>query len=204
MKTDPPHRHHLCSVGDACLPAPLWSSCLPSPSHRRMSNIVLSNMTVPCDLCLRVSACVCVCVSLAERDVICDRNASEVAKHDCDMSVVCFLGGKDEDTASSLPTFFSRLSSSFDSLGRNATSRPADGSLSSPKPQLSSHLERLGCVYSQKNSALYDFVLFYPWSDDHTTIWMSPHLPDYFSHQPLGFKPRLFLGLDLVFFVCFF
>lgn len=145
-----------------------------------------------------------VCVSLAERDVKCDRNASEVAKHDCDKSGF-FLGGggKDEDSASSLPTFFPRLSSSFDSLGRNSTSRPADGSLSSPKPQLSSHLERLGCVYSQ-NSALYDFVLFYPWSDDHTTIWMSPHLPDYFSHQPLGFKPRLFLGLNLVFFSSFF
>lgn len=141
--------------------------------------------------CVFVKVRVCVCVSLAERDVKCDRNASEVAKHDCDMSVVFFWGGKDEDSASSLPTFFSRLSSSFDSLGRNSTSRPADGSLSSPKPQLSSHLERLGCVYSQ-NAALYDFVLFCPWSDDHTTIWMSPHLPDYFSHQPLGFSPASF------------
>lgn len=34
-----------------------------------------------------------VCVSLAERDVKCDRNASEVAKHDCDKSGF-FLGGE--------------------------------------------------------------------------------------------------------------
>lgn len=34
------------------------------------------------------------CVSLAERDVKCDRNASEVAKHDCDMSVVFWGEGK--------------------------------------------------------------------------------------------------------------
>lgn len=28
--------HHLCSVGDVCLPEPLCSSCLPSPSSSRM------------------------------------------------------------------------------------------------------------------------------------------------------------------------
>lgn len=131
-----------------------------------------------------------VCVSLAERDVKCDRNASEVAKHDDDMSV--FLGGgKDEDSASSLPTFFSRP---FLLLRFPGTQLHQSTSRWQPlltKPQLGSPLERLGCVYSQ-NSALYDFVLFYPWSDDHTTIWMSPHLPDYFSHQPLGFRPASF------------
>lgn len=37
-------------------------------------------------------------------------------------------------------------------------------------------------------SAFRDFVSFYPWSDDHTNIWMSPHLPDYYSHQPPGFS----------------
>lgn len=72
-----------------------------------------------------------VCVSLAERDVKCDRNASEVAKHDDDMSV--FLGeGKTRTAPPLYQHSFPALSSSFDSLGRNSTSRPADGSLSSP------------------------------------------------------------------------
>lgn len=121
-----PHRHHLRSVGDACLPAPLWSSCLPSPSHRRMSILCRQTWRGRVTCVLVKSACVCVCRWLSAT---------------CNVSVMLsmtmtwvFFGGEGK-TRTAPPLYqLSFPASPPPSIppGCSSTSRPADGSLPSP------------------------------------------------------------------------
>lgn len=152
---------------------------------------------------VKVRVCVCVCRWLSATlnvTVMLERSLSMTV-----LWVLLFFGGRERRGHRLLSTnilFPPFLLLRFPGTQRHQSTSRWQPLLTKTTAQLS--CRAAGLRLQSKNSALYDFVLFYPWSDDHTTIWMSPHLPDYFSHQPLGFKPRLFLGLDLVFFVCFF
>lgn len=126
----------------ACLPAPLCSSCLPSPSYSRMSLTRSPNGKSSSYVTLK--KCVC---NLAELYVEWHPDVLKVIQHEYDL---CYMSEQDLSTTFLFPPFLS-----FPFLGCHSTSRPADGSISSPNHSSTGplfvtpeHGEELWCVCS--------------------------------------------------------
>lgn len=130
------HLHHHChsclSVMSACLPEPLCSSCLPSPSYSRMSSMCPKRVLNMMEWFMRDFNSMKVCVTVAELFVWCSCDVLIKVQHGYG-SCLCIqrLSGRWQDCQVntgplyrlSLPAFH------FVFPGCNSTSRPADGSL---------------------------------------------------------------------------